>query len=373
MGSEQARALATAGEAQVGATGGLGPAQRVDAALETLFPGYFAMVMATGIVSIGAQRVGFHQLALALFYLNNVLYAVLWSLLLVRIGRFPRRILADLGDINRAPGFLTMVAGTAILGNQYVRLGETKGVAPALFFAAAALWLLILYGLLSRMAFGREGRPFEKRVAGSWLLLTVSTQSLAVLAVLAVDQLPLPTATSLLLALVMFLLGGFLYLMVILMIFRYFMIGPVTPESFSPDFWITMGACAITTLAGSLIVQNVHLDPVLTRLAPFLEGFTLFFWTTGSFWVPLLLVGGVWRHLVRRFPLAYEPRYWSLVFPLGMYAASTLELAKATALPLTGLAHGFFYAGLTAWTLTFLGVLLAVARVLRGTRRGPGT
>jgi tellurite resistance protein TehA-like permease len=107
---------------------------------------------------------------------------------------------------------------------------------------------------------------------------------------------------------------------------------------------------------------------VLTRLAPFLEGFTLFFWTTGSFWVPLLLVGGVWRHLVRRLPLAYEPRYWSLVFPLGMYAASTLELAKATALPLTGLAHGFFYAGLTAWTLTFLGILLAVARVLRGPR-----
>ena len=327
------------------------------------------MVMATGIVSIGAQRVGLHELALTLFYLNNAFYAVLWLLLLVRLGRFPRRILNDLGDINRAPGFLTMVAGTAILGNQYVRLGEAQGAASVLFFAAAALWLVILYGLLSRTAFGGEARPFEKRVAGSWLLLTVSTQSLAVLAVLARKELPIPTETSLLLALVMLLLGGFLYLMVILMIFRYFMTGPVTPESFSADYWITMGACAITTLAGSLVLQSAHLDPVLTRLAPFVEGYTLFFWTTGSFWVPLLLVGGVWRHLLRRFPLTYEPRYWSLVFPLGMYAASTLELAKATALPLSGLAHGFFYAGLTAWTLTFIGVLLAVARVLRRPRR----
>ena len=50
------------------------------------------------------------------------------------------------------------------------------------------------------------------------------------------------------------------------------------------------------------------------------------------------------------------------------HGCRSCAVAKATALPLTGLAHGFFYAGLTAWTLTFLGVLLAVARVLRGPR-----
>ena len=329
------------------------------------------MVMATGIVSIGAELIGFTGLAQALFYLNNVFYAVLWLLFLARLGRFPRRVLSDFGDSLRAPGFLTMVAGTAILGNQYVRLSQTKGAASVLFFAAAALWLVILYGFLSRLVFGREARPLDNRVAGSWLLLTVSTQSLAVLAVLAVRQLPMSPATSFFLALLALLLGGFLYLMVILLIFRYFLVGPVAPEAFTTDYWITMGACAITTLAGSLLLQSAHLDPLLTRLSPFIEGYTLFFWTAGSFWVPLLLAGGMWRHLLRRFPLTYEPRYWSMVFPLGMYAASTLQLAKATALPLVGLAHGFFYAGLAAWALTLSGVLLSVTRVLLGARRRP--
>jgi len=369
MSPRPGRSPADANETPAGASGGPKLAKRISAALETLLPGYFAMVMATGIVSIGAQLVGLSGLARALFYLNMVFYAVLWLLLLARIGRFPRRVLDDFGDAVRAPGFLTLVAGTAILGNQFVRLGQTKGAASTLFFAAAALWVLILYGFFSRLALGGEARPLEKRVAGSWLLLTVSTQSLAVLAVLAVKQLPMPTATSLSLALMLLLLGGFLYLMVILLIFRYFLIGPVMPEAFTPDYWITMGACAITTLAGSLLLQNAHLDPLLLRLSPFLEGYTLFFWITGSFWVPFLLVGGVWRHLLRRLPLTYEPRYWALVFPLGMYATSTVELAKATALPLVGLAHGFFYAGLAAWALAFVGAVLSAARVLGGERR----
>ena len=354
-------------ETPVGALGDPGPSQRINAALETLFPGYFSMVMATGIISLGARLIGHQGLAHTLFHLNIAIYAVLWLLFLARVGRFPRRVVDDFRDANRVPGFLTMVAGTAILGNQFVRMSQTTAVAPVLFFVAAVLWLLIIYGVLPRLVFGGEARPLDKRVAGSWLLLTVSTQSLAVLAVLGVKQLPMSPAMSLFLALLLFLLGGFLYLMVILLIFRHFLVGPVTPEGFTPDYWITMGACAITTLAGSLILQNAHLDPLLTRLVPFLEGFTLFFWMTGNFWVPFLIVGGIWRHLVRRFPVAYEPRYWSLVFPLGMYAASTMELAKATALPLSGLAHGFFYAGLTAWALTLIGVLHSVARVLRGT------
>ena len=45
----------------------------------------------------------------------------------------------------------------------------------------------------------------------------------------------------------------------------------------------------------------------------------------------------LWRHAWRRFPLRYDPLYWSAVFPLGMYAASTFEMAHAMDLPF--LAH----------------------------------
>jgi hypothetical protein len=32
----------------------------------------------------------------------------------------------------------------------------------------------------------------------------------------------------------------------------------------------------------------------------------------------MLIELAVWRHLIRRVPLPYDPGLWSMVFPLGM-------------------------------------------------------
>jgi tellurite resistance protein TehA-like permease len=71
----------------------------------------------------------------------------------------------------------------------------------------------------------------------------------------------------------------------------------------------------------------------------------------------LLLAIGVWRHVVRRVPLRYDPQYWSLVFPLGMYAASTfrLEAALDVGLP-AGIATTAFWIAVAAWVVTALGL-----------------
>ena len=45
-----------------------------------------------------------------------------------------------------------------------------------------------------------------------------------------------------------------------------------------------------------------------------------------------LIAAGIWRHLVRRVPLTYTPALWSMVFPLGMYAAAGRELGEADGL-----------------------------------------
>lgn len=45
--------------------------------LASFFPGYFALVMATGIVSIAAHFQGMNRIALGLFALNLVAYVVL--------------------------------------------------------------------------------------------------------------------------------------------------------------------------------------------------------------------------------------------------------------------------------------------------------
>ncbi|MFD7873432.1 DUF488 family protein [Streptomyces sp. NPDC059766] len=39
---------------------------------------------------------------------------------------------------------------------------------------------------------------------------------------------------------------------------------------------------------------------------------------------------GIRRHVLRRIPLRYEIGWWNLVFPIGLYAATTHELGRAT-------------------------------------------
>ena len=78
-----------------------------------LFPGYFALVMATRIVSIACYRLGQGWIALPLVVISWCGCVVLWVLTLMRLMRYLRRLIVDLSNHQRAPGFFTMVAGNA--------------------------------------------------------------------------------------------------------------------------------------------------------------------------------------------------------------------------------------------------------------------
>src|SRR6185436_5478047 len=91
------------------------PALAAPASVEGLagmHPAYFAMVMATGIVSIASHLLGLTLIGQALFWLNMLFYAVLCVLTVMRCIRFPKRIQADLLHHGRSVGFFTTVAGT---------------------------------------------------------------------------------------------------------------------------------------------------------------------------------------------------------------------------------------------------------------------
>jgi tellurite resistance protein TehA-like permease len=127
-----------------------------------------------------------------------------------------------------------------------------------------------------------------------------------------------------------------------------------------------MGAAAISTLAGSLLIAAAPRSPLLGELRPFLKGLTLLFWSTATWWIPMLVLLGVWRHLVRRFPLRYDPLYWGAVFPLGMYTACTVRLSEAIDAPyLMAIPRVFGPVALAAWTLTMAGLIVDLLRPLR--------
>jgi tellurite resistance protein TehA-like permease len=73
----------------------------------------------------------------------------------------------------------------------------------------------------------------------------------------------------------------------------------------------------------------------------------------------MLLLLGAWRYLYKRHPLRYDPVYWAAVFPLGMYAAATHEMALALDLGfLSWVPRLFFWIALLSWTAALAGLVL---------------
>ena len=334
------------------------------AAARDLSPAYFAMVMATGIVSLGAFVLDMPVLARLLFAVNLLAYVVLTIFTTVRVTLYPHAFFSDLIDHQRGPGFFTFVAGSCVLGSQFVVIAHNYRAAFALWVLATVLWILLIYGVFAAFSVKEHKPTLADGINGGWLLAVVSTQSIAVLGALIAVHWPQPYRLELnFLALSMWLWGGMLYIWMIALIFYRYTFFDFSPGDLSPPYWINMGAMAISTLAGSLLITNASDAPYLHSLLPFLKGFTVFYWATGTWWIPMLVVLGIWRYIFKRFPLRYDPHYWGAVFPLGMYTVATWQMAHAMDLAFLQIVPRFFiYAALLAWAATFIGLIIEIGQ-----------
>ncbi|MCK6555939.1 tellurite resistance/C4-dicarboxylate transporter family protein [Candidatus Binatia bacterium] len=337
----------------------------VDQGIEALHPSHFAVTMATGIVSIACQRLGLGLFAELLFWISVPSYLLVWLATLVRLTMHRSAFLRDVQSHARGPGFFTSVPATGVLGVQFLVLRNDPFVATGLWFLAVLLWLLCTYGIFTALSVREEKPALADGINGGWLLAVVATQAVCVLGcgILPRDFVDRNTAAFLLAS--CWLAGGMLYIWIISLIFYRYTFCRFLPSDLMPPYWINMGAVAISTLAGTSLLSDLGDTALMTSIAPFVKGFTILYWATATWWIPMLVALGIWRYIVRRVRFAYDPLYWGLVFPLGMYATCTFRLVEVFDLPaLLWLARGFVVVALIAWLLTFFGLMSRFVYVL---------
>jgi tellurite resistance protein TehA-like permease len=340
------------------------------AGLADLSPAYFAVIMATGIVSLASYIHGLETIAITLFRINIAAWIALMVLNVVRMVRHSKRYFADMVDHLRGPGYFTAVAGTAVLGSQFVVLAADERVGLILWTVALGLWTCLTYTIFVAFTIKEHKPPLERGINGAWLLAVVSTQSLAVLSALLAVHSGQPWKLELnFFALSMWLWGGMLYIWMMSLIFYRYTFFRFSAGDLTPPYWINMGAMAISTFAGSLLIINAPDAPFLKSILPFMKGFTIFYWVTGTWWIPMLVLLVLWRYFYKRFPLKYDPLYWGAVFPLVMYSVGTHEMVKAMGLEFLGSVPAvFLYAALATWSAAFFALARQVFQRLRPPR-----
>jgi len=332
--------------------------------IKNLHPAYFAMVMATGIVALGAHEHGFLVLATALFWCNVLFLVALTTTFIARAVIHKAAFLADISSHSRGVGFFTIPAAAAVFGVQLIVQMNALALATAFLAVAALLLVAITYAVLTVLTVKKEKPTIAEGLNGGWLVSIVAMQAVSRLIVMVASEIGRADDAQMLMfiALALWLAGGALYLWIMTGIFFRYTFLPMAPADLTPPYWISMGAVAISTLAGATLLEHAALSPVVLDILPFIKGFTLFFWSVGSWWIPMLLLLGVWRYVLRGTPFKYDPLYWGGVFPLGMYSVATHHLVFTLDAPfLAPLSQFFLGVAVVAWVAAFIGLVHSLA------------
>ncbi len=316
--------------------------------LRVLHPGNFAMIMASGIISIGFQTLHFDVLAEALYVFALGAWLTLLVLSAARAVLFATAVRDDLLNPRMVFSFFTLVAATDIVGLLLLDRGHTA-LALACWFFAFAAWCTLLYLAFSVLTFLTHEQNVNV-VHGGWLIAIVGTQSLVLLGARLAPELGAYAGYMMVEVHMLWGLGLiFYFIFITLFCYRIFFLA-LKPADISPLLWVIMGAAAITANAGTTLLTEDPRLPFLAAQRAFIDGITLMIWAWGTWWIPMLVLFGFWKHGANRLPIRYEPIMWSFVFPLGMYAVASARLGlTADFPPLQWISQLMIWVAFTVW------------------------
>lgn len=259
--------------------------------LQALHPGNFAMVMSSGIISIGFHTLGFPALADALYVFALCAFGALLLLSAARAVLHGSAVRIDLLNPRMVFSYFTLVAATDIVGLMLDARGY-NALALACWVFAFLSWSALLYLAFSVLTFVSHEHNVNI-VNGGWLIAIVGTQSLVLLGSRIAPDLGAYAGYMMVEVHMLWGLGLVFYgIFVTLFCYRIFFL-TLKPQDVSPLLWVVMGAAAISANAGTSLIIEDPLLPFLAGQRPFIEGVTMLIWAWGTWWIPMLVLFGV--------------------------------------------------------------------------------
>ncbi len=324
--------------------------------LKSLYPGYFAMTMATGIISVAFFLHNNIVLSNSFMVVTIITWFVMIYLYTWRLIKYPKTVFNDLTNPKTTFIFFTFVAATNICGVLLYQHGYST-FAIICWFLAFSYWSILMYFSFTVLCFAHKEREVNI-MHGGWLILIVGTQSLVLLGTKIAADFGKYSEYMMVEMYMLWALGIIFYgVLVTLFCYRIFF-KAMSVNEYSPLMWVIMGAAAISANAGSSLLLTDPIIPMLAELHAVVQLISIMLWTWATWWIPLLVIMGIWTHWYRKIPLLYNPMQWSIVFPLGMYTVATSNLALSSQFtPLLFLAEGMLLIAFSAWLILMLALL----------------
>ncbi|WP_066639491.1 tellurite-resistance/dicarboxylate transporter [Desulfolucanica intricata] len=298
-------------------------------------PAWFASVMGTGILAITSKFYAdfiplLQDVSVVLGAINMVLFLVLIIPWIWRWFGYKEQALADLHAPVIGQFYATMpiaclvlAADLLVIGPDY--LGLTVSLELARWFWGIGVILAIIMAVTIPILYFINPDIKKEALNPAWFMPPVSLIVVPVAGAKLIPYWPFELQVPLLIInLISWSCGFFLYLMLSTACFYRFICCSPLPGFLAPTMWINLGPIGVGTIA------LLNLAPVSTFyfgnvMAGVINMFGLIFWGFGFWWLIMALFTTVWYF--RKNNLPYAMSWWAFTFPLGAYTGATYLIA----------------------------------------------
>ncbi|MEP9410663.1 MAG: tellurite resistance/C4-dicarboxylate transporter family protein [Candidatus Brocadia sp.] len=290
---------------------------------------WFTAVMATIMIAAISHMYGYKVITP---YFFSASLAILFSVVVfkaVQTVLFSKEALEEMLNPGKTLYFFTIVGAVNFIGICFSRVFHLHTTATLCWYVAIGLWLAVSLFSFSILFLNRksEDRKIDDILHGGWFFATVGTQSTALLGVIVAAHAIWHVLFIQVFSFALWSVGASLYLIFMSLIILRLVFYRFDNNTDLSPYWMNAGAAAVTAITGTVLYQHIQaVGGPFVDFLPFLKGISLLFWSFGLWWMPFLIILAMRKLIYSDGGLAFTVGYWEIVFAVGLYADSTVQM-----------------------------------------------